>query len=271
MTKPATIKLFLVTGQPDGLRTAEISNWSGIAVAGPRSDLTALKARQELKSPGLYFLIGEDEASDSTRIYIGESENVAKRLGGRDHTGKEFWVSAICFVSKDNNLTKGHINYLEGQLIKRAKELKIPAENGQGSGSSLPESDIADMDEFLAKIYQLLPILGLRVFEVPEKVNPDADDWLYCSIKGLQAKGRRTANGFLVAAGSQAVKAHRPSSKRWAKKRETMVDNGELIDRGEYLEFSRDLELTSPSTAGSIVCAGSTNGLKAWKNKQESP
>lgn len=61
MAYPTTIKLFLAKGQPDGLRTAEISNWSGLAIAGPRSELSELRARLELKSPGVYFLIGVDE------------------------------------------------------------------------------------------------------------------------------------------------------------------------------------------------------------------
>lgn len=33
----ATIKTFLVHGDPKRLRTAELSNWTGKAVAGPRS------------------------------------------------------------------------------------------------------------------------------------------------------------------------------------------------------------------------------------------
>ena len=34
----ATIKLFLVHGDPKRLRTAEISNWTGKAIAGPRTE-----------------------------------------------------------------------------------------------------------------------------------------------------------------------------------------------------------------------------------------
>ena len=38
----ATIKLFLAFGDPKRLRTGEISNWSGKAVAAPRTDLDDL-------------------------------------------------------------------------------------------------------------------------------------------------------------------------------------------------------------------------------------
>ena len=53
----ATIKLFLVYGDPKRLRTAELSNWTGKAIAGPRSELDGLLARDEATKPGVYFLI----------------------------------------------------------------------------------------------------------------------------------------------------------------------------------------------------------------------
>lgn len=116
-------------------------------------------------------------------------------------------------MSKDSNLTKSHIKYLEGQIINRAKELDLLVHNEQGSGSSLPEPDEADMQHFLKKMYQLLPVLGLGIFETPEKISARSDKWLYCTIKGLRAKGVRTLNGFLVAKGFQAVKEHRASAR----------------------------------------------------------
>jgi len=267
MAYPTTIKLFLVTGQPDGLQTAEISNWSGLSVAGPRSELSALRSRQELKSPGVYFLIGQDDQSGDTQIYIGEADDVSKRMAGKDHAGKEFWTKVICFVSKDNNLSKGHIKYLEGRLIQRAGEIGIPIVNNQGSGSTLSESDVADMEQYLDKLYQLLPVLGLSVFEVPETIAPDAAEWLFCSIKGLTAKGRRTPNGFVVSTESQAVKENRPSAQHWGIKRQTLIEKGILCGSGDHLVFSKDYEFSSPSAAGAAVKGGSTNGLTAWKNK----
>lgn len=267
MQKPTTIKLFLVKGLPDGLRTAEISNWSGLAIAGPRADLAAIKAREELQAPGIYFLVGEDADTGSRKVYVGEAENVAKRLGSKSHASKEFWVSAIAFVAKDNNLTKAHIRYLEGHLIDLAEELGLTMENEQTTKSNLPESDRADMDEFLQKVLQLLPVLGLTTFDRPEPLSANSDEWLQCNIKGLTAKGRRTNSGFLVAAGSQAVKDHRPAAKYWAKKRNDLIEAGLFIDKGDHLEFIKDHEFRSPSAAGACVRGGSTNGLTAWRNK----
>jgi len=117
----ATIKLFLVHGSPNGLRTAELSNWSGKAIAAPRNEISILLKREELSSPGFYFLTGVDPESGENAIYIGEAENVANRL--KNHSGKDFWNAATVFVSKDENLTKSHIRFIEGKLISMALDI----------------------------------------------------------------------------------------------------------------------------------------------------
>lgn len=261
----ATIKLFLVHGTPNGLRTAEISNWSGKAVAAPRNELSALFKREELSSPGIYFLTGVDPESAENAIYIGEAEDVANRL--RNHSGKDFWNAVCVFVSKDENLTKSHIRYLEGKLITIAHDNSSSlVMNSASSGSKLPESDAAEMDIFLYKILQLLPVLGIADFNKSDEAPTNEDDFLICKIKGLTAKGRRTSGGFTVYAGSQAVLEHRPSAKRMKNKREKLVEKGLLESKGKYLLFTKDIEFGSPSTAAAVVRGGHSNGLTTWKN-----
>lgn len=116
----ATIKLFLTSGDAKRLRTAELSNWTGKAVAGPRSELEALLARDEAANAGVYFLTGSDTESGQPAVYIGEAEVIRERL--KNHLAKDFWNHAIFFISKDENLTKAHIRYLEGRLIGQARE-----------------------------------------------------------------------------------------------------------------------------------------------------
>ena len=69
----ATIKLFLPRGDAKSLRTAEISNWTGKAVAAPRTELDELLAREELDKAGVYILIGSDPLTNAPRAYIGEA------------------------------------------------------------------------------------------------------------------------------------------------------------------------------------------------------
>lgn len=269
MSASTTIKLYLVDGQPDELRTADISNWSGKAIAGSRHKLADLRARQELAGPGIYFLIGEDDESGIAKVYVGEAENVSKRLASRKHAERDFWVSVIVFVSKDQNLTKAHIKYIEGELIKKGQSLGLSLDNSQASGAVLPESDVADMQYFLSKVYQLLPVLGSRHFEAPlrSSTDDDDDDWLYCTIKGLKAKGRRTASGFVVLKDSQAVLEHRASAVHTARRRDKLADLGVLVANGDNFVFARDYEFSSPSAAAATVRGGATNGLMWWRNE----
>lgn len=263
----ATIKIFLVHGRPNGLRTAELSNWSGKAIAAPRTEVSGLLKREELSNPGFYLLTGVDPESGDRAIYIGEAENVANRL--KNHATKDFWNAATVFVSKDENLTKAHIRYLEGILIERANNNGAAiVMNSASSGARLPESDAAEMDVFLEKCLQLLPVLGIPDFSEKVDQASESKDLLYCKIKGLTATGKRTANGFIVFAGSQAVLEHRPSAKRMRDKREQLIEKGLLIEKDGHLVFVKDVEFGSPSTAGSVVRGGNTNGLTNWKNSQ---
>src|SRR5690554_7182301 len=118
------IRLFLVDGTPNGLLTAEIMNWTGHALTGPRTKLTELVQRPECGRTGVYFLVGPDpDNAMRPLVYIGESDDVAKRLKQHNRPepqgGKDFWERVCLITSKDQNLTKAHVKYLESQLIDR--------------------------------------------------------------------------------------------------------------------------------------------------------
>jgi len=122
------------------------------------------------------------------------------------------------------------------------------------------------MDVFLQKCLQLLPVLGITIFNKSVEPSNEKEELLYCKIKGLTATGKRTANGFVVFSGSQAVLEHRPSAKRMRTKRELLIDKGHLKQEDNHLVFTKDVEFGSPSTAWSVVRGGNTNGLINWKN-----
>ena len=125
MSQGRSIRLFLVDGSPNGLLTAEIMNWTGHALTGPRTKPTELVQRPECSRTGIYFLVGPDpENTLRPLVYIGESDDVAKRLKQHNRPeaqgGKDFWERVCLITSKDQNLTKAHVKYLESQLISQA-------------------------------------------------------------------------------------------------------------------------------------------------------
>ncbi len=267
----ATIKLFLVHGDAKRLRTAELSNWTGKAVAGPRSELDSVLARDEAAKSGVYFLSGTDSESGKAAVYVGEAESIRDRLRG--HLEKDFWNHVVFFTSKDENLTKAHIRYLEGRLIEQAKLAgRALVMNGQSSGSKLPESDREDMEIFLERIHQLMPVLGadalLPIGSAPE--GQAEKQLLVCEIKGLMATGHLTPAGFVVLKGSQAVLTERASAHQYPytlASRRRLIEDGTLVQGGDHLKFTRDSEFSSPSAAATVVHGGSANGLLAWRNK----
>jgi hypothetical protein len=267
----ATIKLFLVHGDAKRLRTAELSNWTGKAVAGPRSELDGVLSRDETEKSGVYFLIGTDSESGKPAVYVGEAESIRDRLRG--HLDKDFWNHVVFFISKDENLTKAHIRYLEGRLINQAKLAgRALVINGQSSGSKLPESDREDMEIFLDRIHQLMPVLGADAL-LPIGSPPDKHakkQILVCEIKGLKATGHPTPTGFVVLKGSQAVLKERASAHQYPctlASRRRLIEDGTLVVEGDLLKFTHDSEFSSPSAAATVVHGGSANGLLAWKSK----
>ncbi|QGG47420.1 GIY-YIG nuclease family protein [Heliorestis convoluta] len=71
-----------------------------------------------MNSSGVYLLFGKDEAIDKEAVYIGESENILVRL--KQHLKKDFWNESLIIISKDDNLNKAYIRYLEQKMIESA-------------------------------------------------------------------------------------------------------------------------------------------------------
>jgi hypothetical protein len=267
----ATIKLFIPRGDAKSLRTAEISNWTGKAVAAPRTELGELLAREELDKAGIYILAGSDPITNAPRAYIGEAEVIRERL--KQHKSKEFWVSAIVFVSKDENLTKAHVRYLESRLLAEAAKVnRFTLEQNHSGGSKLPESDREDMEVFLSHIRQLLSVLGSDILSPISQ--PDTATQrggvLHCRMKSAEGRGQRTPNGFVVFSGSTASLEERPSMDKYPyvmAQRKQLIAEGVLAEKEGFLVFTKDTEFSSPSAAAAVIHGGSANGLIAWKTE----
>ncbi|MGP9831655.1 GIY-YIG nuclease family protein [Marinobacter sp. NSM] len=270
----ATLKMFLVYGDPKRLRTVELSNWTGKAVAGPRSEFDRVIEREESQNSGIYFLTGVDPDTNKSVIYIGEAECIQDRV--KSHLVKDYWNHIAFFISKDENLTKAHIRYIEGRLIEAAKEVgRSVVINGQGSGSKLPESDREDMEVFLDKVHQILPVFGIESFvKTGGNEEPGVDtEILTCSIKNVTATGYLTPNGMVVVAGSEAVLKERASAQKWPAvlvQRNKLIDEGALTEKDGKLVFAKDTEFSSPSPRLPLFTEGVQTVLPLGKTKTAS-
>lgn len=249
-----------------------MSNWTGKALAAPRTELEDLLARDELESSGVYFLLGVNPDTGDSLAYIGEAEVIRDRL--KQHKSKDFWNAVVVFVSKDENLTKAHVRYLENRLLQEAKGAgRYALENANASNPKLPESDREDMEVYLSRIRQVLPVLGSDLLSpIAGTTKPSqSQPQLYCRIKNAVATGRRTEGGFVVYADSTAVHAVRPSAENQYPNtialRQRLIQEKTLVEHDGVYVFTKDVEFSSPSAAAAVVHGGSANGLTAWKDK----
>ena len=266
-----TIKIFLLDGDPNGRMSCELSNWSGKAYKIPRIKIKDCTDRDDLTSTGVYLLFGKDE-DGKDQVYIGEAESIFKRLN-QQLTQKDFWNEAIVFISKDENLNKAHIKYLENRLHDIAKSAnRYKVDNTiVPTQSSISESDRAEMEEFIEYIKMLVNTLGHKVFDEKREFKPKQKEETFFikSTRGADGQGEPTSDGFVVFKNSKAAATIVNSmTSNFITYRKKLIDEGVLVDKGEYFEFVDDYIFSSPSTAAVMVMGRNANGLTEWKNKE---
>lgn len=268
------ITLFLLDADPDGRIVCELSNWTGKAYRIPRGKVKDCVDRDDLKGTAVYFLFGKAESSTAkAKAYIGEAENVYARLV-QHVSEKEFWNESVVFISKDENLNKAHIKYLESRFHDIAISAgRYDVMNGNTpTRSSISEGDQAEMEEFIDYVKMLINTLGFKVFEPLINENTlstaGADTLFIRAARGADARGKRVPDGFVVFRGSEIAIDTVPSFPRgFNTLREELLDSEIIHDADGKLLFSADYLFSSPSTAAAVIMGRSANGLVEWKDK----
>jgi hypothetical protein len=276
-----SLKLYLVDGTPTGVIVGELGNWSGKAVVAPRAALPNLIQRDEARRTGVYLLMGPDpDAAGRTLVYVGESDNVQKRLSEHDDDdSKQFFARVCLVVSKDENLTKAHGRYLESRLIAAIKTAgRAKLVNGtEPDFKGLPESEIADMQGFLSEIEVLLPVLGFDILRPPadsgagDAAQGTPEPTFVYTGAGTNAQAKESGGEFVVLAGSFARVRETNTCHAGARaKRRQLIEDGVLVPEpeGKLYRFARDAAFDSPSGALDIVYGGSISGPLYWKEKE---
>ena len=229
----------------------------------PRSNLSYLNTQEKLQKPAFYILLGEDE-STKPQAYIGETENFKERVKEHD-SKKAFWQKALIFVSKDADMTKVDVQYLEHKAIAEAKKANafVLSDNKQiPKAPNLPEHQQNSMDEFFEDVKFLASFIGCNIFEVSQ---PKEEHLFYTKGRGCNAKGFYSSDGFTVLKGSTVAKTMVPSF-NWKGKREKMLQDYTSTENG-ILVLTSDKTFSSPSTAADFCIGGSNNGWLIWKDK----
>jgi hypothetical protein len=264
----ASIRLYLADGRADGFRLVEKSNWTGLGLISSRSDYPRARKRDEYTRPGVYLLTGPPSGTGlKAQLYIGEADEVRDRVD-QHLKSKDFWTAVVAFTSKDENLNKAHVRYLEARLVQLASNAgRVNLLNGTVPAlPKLSEPDRADMEAYLREMLVILPLLSVVAFEEIDTQAAPADR-LHLKGKGAQATGADTPEGFVVYDGSLARIDSVPSIHPYLQThRERLQAEGVLVpDRG-HLRFTRAHLFDSPSTAAGVLLGRTANGRIEWKN-----
>jgi hypothetical protein len=267
-----TIQIFLPDGNARGIRIADMTSETVHAIQIPRSQVKDAKQRKEVHQVGTYFLFGEQDDTGYTPAYIGEAENCFERISQHDNK-KPFWTTAIIVTSKTLSFTKTHAKYLEWYALTEAQKVegRFRLEQIMPSKPYVSEPMEADLLNSFETIKVLLSTLGYPILETVEQPKT-AKDTLYCTRRGVSAKGEYVNNEFIVFKGSIA-KALAKSLDNSPKKvwvinfRKRLEESGILVSKGDNFVFEKDFVFATPSTAATVVIGASANGWIEWKDK----
>lgn len=199
---------------------------------------------------------------------------------------KDFWNEVVFFTSKDENLTKSHVKYLESRLVQFAKSAnRYSVLNGnEPQRPLLPRDDRDAMEGVLANIRVLLGVIGhkalesLAKHEIPKPVDNEIDvvsdhtlveSNFYLNVKNITAKALLTDEGIVVLSGSMVARDVRDSlSTGYKKLRSQLIESGVISkDSDGVFVFTRDQLFTSPSQAAAIIVGYAINGRNSWQTE----
>jgi predicted GIY-YIG superfamily endonuclease len=272
---PKTIQIFLPSGEPHGIRIAEITTRIVQVIEVPRSLLGSFLSMEQSAQVGVYFLIGEDTEDGDRLVYVGQTGDLRARLTAHNQK-KDFWERALVLVSKTNSLTQTHALFLEWHALQKIRSAgRFSDENGNsGSRPHTPAPLEAECFEVFETGSVLVSSLGYPLFDPVAKPKQSEEPEDVFSLRspsnGVEAKGLYTAEGFVVLAGSIGRVDTAPSlgetNERW---RQRLLDAGVMRPNEEgRLVFPKDHLFKSPSGAAIALLGRTANGWKEWKSPQ---
>jgi hypothetical protein len=272
---PKTIQIFLPSGQPHGIRIAEITTRIVQVIEVPRSLLSSFLAMEQSAQVGVYFLIGEDSEDGDRLVYVGQTGDLRTRLTAHNQK-KDFWERALVLVSKTNSLTQTHALFLEWHSLQQIRSAgRFADENGNsGSRPHTPAPLEAECFEVFETGSVLVSSLGFPLFDPlakPKQSEEPAEVFrLQSPSVGVDGKALFTAEGFVVLAGSigrlEATPSLGESLERW---RQRLVDSGVMQPDGQgRVKFPKDHLFRTPSGGAHALLGRRANGWKEWKNSK---
>ena len=247
----------------------------------PRNKVAEVaKKHSHLQQYGFYILLGRDK-NMKCMTYIGQTNDFTNRVN--DHKQKkDFWDTALVFVSKSDEIFPSEALYLEYLGWKAAKEAgNYIIENSKDINEPHLSADKQnEMELFFEDIQFLTRFYGCKVFDKPEK--PIESEFclefkMYMPKSGMLAflNFYRQSQRYVIKAGSSIVaKTSNSCPKGIAVLRKQVIEDKKLsIKDGNFSELLQDIEIpedsSSPSGAASFCAGTSYQGTDAWVDDEQ--
>lgn len=237
------------------------------------------KKHKELNQYAFYILLGKDK-NGNPQAYIGETNDFTNRVN--DHKQKkDWWDTALVFVSKANEIFSSEVLYLEyigweaacsanNFVIANTKDIKEP---------SLSPDKKNDMELFFEEIQFLTRFYGCSVFDVPKiekESNPDYEVlFLNMPKSGINATVHYypQTKTFILKEGSSISSKNVKSASKESMAKIKAIRNDSTLSKldGDVYRILKDIDITSekrlPSGPAGIITGTSMQGTTAFKNK----
>ena len=271
MARAKVITLILQEGSPNKETIATMSNRPIKAIKIPRTDINTCDS-EELEDVGVYLLFCKEE-NNKDSVYIGESENVKKRLLQhiRDYNAEKeqyYWHTAVVITSDE--LTKTKIRYLESKFVDICKICNRYdcLTKSRHRNTKMSKADLAIIDEIIDDAKLLVNTLGYKIFEplveTDAKTGQIKTEVLRLEVKDGLGLGIYTSEGFVLLKGSKIRKELQSS-----------VPDNIISLREEYKDkitsdniTTEDILFNNPSPAAAFVSGTSISGPANWRNSK---
>jgi hypothetical protein len=280
----AEIKLRFANDNYAGSRIIDVEDYSYQAVYSTRADLLNLingkngqydDFKELFNKPGIYILKSTNGIDE--KVYIGKAYNkpLSSRLREHNRNDKIEFSEVVSFASTNKSFPI-NTEYVESRLVNIAKKLNNSIVDNAQQPQLPPNITNAEknrMEKFIYYINIVLPIIGYKCLInntakniILNNINP-----IIFTLKNYDATMVQSNNpiGFYIIKGSKAKKENKPSLiKTYITLKQKYVNDGILIDKGNFYEFARDTLFQSPSAAASVVLGGTTQGTTYWIDKK---
>lgn len=243
----------------------------------PRKQLNKVSNENLLHQYCFYILLGQ--AADGTlKAYIGQTNDFLRRV--KDHQNKkDFWNTALVFVSKANEVYASEVLFLEYLGIKKALETGIYSldENKQiPQKPSIAADKETDMELFFGEIMFLTKFYGCDIFEcMKEEIQTENQELPHTFYMDAPRSGVKASldyyprsGRFVIKKGSR-IRAQTTKSIPAAirKRRDEFISIPSIMrPDGEFYVLVEDIELldASPSAAASFCSGTAMQGTTKW-------